>query len=101
MIDTRIKIVVQFHDFLYRFCAGGGTAIIELKLSQELSSVYQYPLFIVFFYIRKAYDNLDGEWILLTLAGYGEGPKLRGFLAVLWSCQEVVTLQNIFHGPQL
>ena len=35
VIDTRIKTVVQFHNFLHGFCAGRGaeTTIMDLKLS--------------------------------------------------------------------
>ena len=41
VIDTRINSVVQFHDFLHDFCAGGGTGdnIVELKLAQDLEIV--------------------------------------------------------------
>ena len=44
-----------------RFCAGkgAGTAILELKLAQELASVDQDPLLLVLLDLRKAYDNLD------------------------------------------
>ena len=56
VIDTCIKTVVQFHDVLHRFCAerGTGTIIMELKLAQELVSVDQDPLFLVFLDLRKA-----------------------------------------------
>ena len=61
MIGTWIKSVVQFHNALHRFCAGSrtGTSIMEIKLEQELASVYQYPLVLVLLYIWKAYKNLD------------------------------------------
>ena len=76
-----------------------GTAIMDLKIAQELASVEQYPLFLVFLDIRKACDNLDRGWLLQTLVGYGEGPKLRSLLAEFWSLQEIVNRQNVFHGP--
>ena len=46
VIDTQIKSVVQVHNVLHKFCArrGRGTAIMELKVAQELESVYQDPL---------------------------------------------------------
>ena len=87
VIDTRVKTVVQFHNFLHGFCAGRGaeTAIIELKLAQGLASVYQDPLFLLRVDKRKAYDNLDHGQILQTLAGYRAGPKLWGLLVGFWS----------------
>ena len=49
---------------------------MELKLLQELTSVYQDPIFLVFLGLRKAYDNLDRGRLLQVLEGYGAGPKL-------------------------
>ena len=65
-IYTRIKTVVKFHDVLHGFCAcrGRGAATMELKLAQELVSVDQYPLFLVFLYLSKAHENLDRGRIL-------------------------------------
>ena len=102
-IDTRIKSVVQFHNVLQGFCAGRGaeTAIMELKLVQDLESMDQDTLLLVFLDLRNSCNDLD-RWILLqTLEGYGSGPKLRGSLAEFWSRQELVTFQNGFHEPQL
>ena len=77
------------------------TAVIELKLSQGFTCVYQYPFYLIFLYLMKAYDNLDLGQQLQVLVGYKTGLKLRGLLVELWLCQEVVTSQNGFHGPQL
>ena len=61
VIDYRIKTVVQFYDVLHGFCAvrGAGTAIMELKIAQELASVDQDPLFLVFLYLINSCNNLD------------------------------------------
>ena len=66
VIDTQIRTVVQFHNVLHGFCAcrERGAAIMELKLAQELVSVDQYPLFLVFLYLSKAHENLDRGCIL-------------------------------------
>ena len=86
VIDTRIKVVVQFHDVLHRFraCRGRGAAIMELKLAQELVSVDQDPLFLVFLDLKKSHDNLYRGRILQTLAGYGMVPKLWCLLVEFW-----------------
>ena len=77
-----------------------GTARMELKLAQELASLDQYPLLLVFLDLSKAYDNLDQGRPLQTLAGYVAGPKPRGLLAEIWSRHKLVTFQNGLHGPQ-
>ena len=64
------------------FCTGRGTgtATVELKLAQELASVYQDPILLIFLDLRKMYDNLDRVRILKTSEGYGVGPKMWGIL---------------------
>ena len=95
-------MVVIFQDVLHGFCAirGTGTAIMDIKMAQELASIDQEPLFLVFLDLRKAYDTLDCVRILQTLDRYGVGPKIRGLLEELWEKQEVVTRQNVYHGPK-
>ena len=60
VIYNWIKRVVKFHDVMYGFCAGRGkgTAIMELKLAQDLASVEQDLLLLVFLDLRKACGNL-------------------------------------------
>ena len=82
IIDTCIKKFVMFHEVLHVFCVGRviGTAIMELNLTQELASVEQNPLLLVFLDLIKAYDNLDCGRLLKTLEGYRSGPKMWGIL---------------------
>ena len=49
LIDTCLHTILQLHDDLHGFRSGRGmgTAIIELKLAQELASIDQSPLFLV------------------------------------------------------
>ena len=92
---------MTLHNFIHVFHAGRvtGTVIMELILAQELASVDQAPIFLVFFDLRESYDNLDHGWILKTLGGYGAGPKICGIPVELWACKEVVIRQNGYHGP--
>ena len=101
-IYTRIKTVVKFHDVLHGFCTcrGRGAATMELKIAQELVSVDQYPLLLVFLDLRKACNNLERGRLLKKLVGYGMVPKLWCLLVKFWERQEVVTLQNRLHCPQ-
>ena len=61
LIYTRLHASLQLHDVLHCFGAGRGMGIfiMELKLSPELASIHQYPLFLVFLYLRKSYDTVD------------------------------------------
>ena len=58
LIDTCLQTSLQFHDVLHGFRSGRRevTVIMELKLTQDLSGIYQDPLFLVFLNLRKAYD---------------------------------------------
>ena len=50
LIDTHLQASLHMHDILYRFRSRRGTwmAIMELKLAQELASIDQSPLLLVF-----------------------------------------------------
>ena len=76
-----------------------GTAITELNPTQELASIYQYPLFLVFMYLKNAHDSVDQEFLIMTLEGYSAVPRLCGFLETFWFHQQVMPRHNGFHGP--
>ena len=61
-----------------------GTAILELKLAQEIASIDQDTLLLVFLDLQKAYDTVDCGHILTTLEVYGAGPFMSRLLAVFW-----------------
>ena len=61
-----------------------GTAIMELNMTHYLANIYQYPLFLLFLDLRKAYDMLNQVCLLNTMKGYGSGLRLTWMLAV-WS----------------
>ena len=67
---------------------------MEMKLEQELAIVYHDPLFLVFFDLRKAYDNVDRGHIIQTLEGYSAGPFLCGILETFWANQKLLPRKN-------
>ena len=78
VIYTRLRTSLQLHDVLHWFRdrIGTGKAIMKLDLTQELSSIYQDPLFLFFLDLRKAYDTVDQDRLLMTLELYCAGPCL-------------------------
>ena len=101
LIDTRLCTSLHMHDVLHGFRAGRGTgtAIMELKLNQDLASIDQEPLFLVFLDLWKAYNTVDRDLLLITLEGYGAGPRMCGLLETFWDCQNMVLRKNGFHSP--
>ena len=49
IIDTRIKMVVKFHDISNQFHSnrGTGTAIMDLNMAQEVESIHQGKMLLV------------------------------------------------------
>ena len=76
-----------------------GTAILELKLVQELDSIGQDTPLLVFLDPQKAYNAVDLSRLLTTLGGHGSVPQTCKLLAVFLDRQEVTTFQNSYHGP--
>ena len=54
IIDTRLREIISFHGFLHGLCVVRltGATILDLKLAQDLASIYQGPLFLVFLDLR-------------------------------------------------
>ena len=101
LIDTRLRASLQFHDILHGFWArrGTGTAIMELKIPQELASLDREPLFLVSLDIRKAYYTVDRESLVQTLEKYGAGTCVCQLLETFWAYQKAVPRHNGYHGP--
>ena len=69
IIDTHLYFSIHFHNVLPRFRTGGGTrtSTMEINISQDLDSIYQDPLFLVFLDLRKSYDTVDRDRLIRTL----------------------------------
>ena len=93
IIYTQIKTAVTFHSVLHglRASRGMGTEIMELKMVQEIASIYQDPLSLVSLDLRKSYNTLYCRIILHILEGYRAELKMWGLLAEFLENQEVVT----------
>ena len=77
IMDGRLKSI-ELHDCLHGFLAGRGTgtAITEVKLTQQLAYLDQAPLYGIFIDLRKAYDAMDRGRCTEIMKGYGVGPNI-------------------------
>ena len=101
IIDTRVWASIHFHYFIHRFRAGVGTCIVtmELNLAQGLIRFNQVPFFLVFLDLRKAYNKVYRGCFIRTLELNVTGPHMCKLIANFWAHQEVVTIENGYHGP--
>ena len=69
LIDTYLHASLQLQDVLHGFRdrRGRGMSLQELNIYQEITSIDQDPLFLVFLDLRKAYDTVDQEHLIITL----------------------------------
>ena len=60
-LHRRITASITFYKFLHIFRAGRGkgTATLEAKLIQQLASMREEVLYVIFLDLHKAYDALD------------------------------------------
>jgi hypothetical protein len=74
------------HDSLHGCCSkcGTGTAIIEVKLAQQLSYLELKPFYGVFLYLWKAFDAINRERSIMLLEGYGAGPWMIRLIRGYW-----------------
>ena len=73
---------ITYHAAHHGFRAGRGTgtATLEAKLLQQLASMREEVLYMIFLDLTKAYDALGRSRCLEILEGYGVGPKTRRLL---------------------
>jgi hypothetical protein len=83
---------LKLHNCLHGIlpCRGMGTAIMEVKLNQQLAWVDQAPLYQIYLDLKKAYDALNQTWCLEILEGYGVGPSLLCLQKQLWDNAKMV-----------
>ena len=85
LMDNQLK-TLALHDCLHGFPAGRGTgtAIMEVKLAQQLVYLKQVPLYGLFIDLRKAFNAMDRKRCLQILEDCGVGPKIRRLIQTFW-----------------
>jgi hypothetical protein len=77
---------------------GTGTAIMEVKLNQQLAWVDQAPLYQIYLDLKKAYNALDWMRCLEILAGYGVGLNLLHLQKHFWDGARMVCYAGGSYG---
>ena len=71
ILNRTFTASITFHNFLHGFQAGPGTGTttLEAKLIQQLASMREEVLYVIFLDLTKAYDALDRSRCLKILKG--------------------------------
>ena len=78
ILHRRLTAGIKLHDALHGFREGHGTgtATLEAKLLQQLSSMREEVLYVIFLDLTKVYDALDRSRSLEILKGYRVGDRV-------------------------
>ncbi len=63
---------------------GTGTAVIEVKRTQQLAHIEQALFYGIFIDLKKAFDAMNRELCLLILEGHGVGPNMHHLIRHFW-----------------
>ena len=77
LLNQNFTLEIVFHDVIhgFRIRCGAGTASLEAKLLQHLTSMREVVIHDIFMDLLKVYDDLDREKYLNILVGYNVGPR--------------------------
>ena len=93
IINLRLTASIVYHNFIHilRSGRGTGTATLKDKLIQQLVSMREDLLYVIFLDLHKSYDALDRDRCLEILEGYGMGPQACRILRTYWYWLWMVT----------
>ena len=79
ILNFRITASITFHNFFHGFWAGRGTGTttLEANLFQQLVTLREEILYVIFLDLHKAYDTLDRSRCLDILEGYSVVPPIQ------------------------
>ncbi len=85
IMDQQLN-ALPLHEALHgcRNRRGMGTAILEVKLAQQLAHLEQEPFYKVFLDLKKAFDAMDRERCLQILERYGARPNMVRLIRTFW-----------------
>ena len=90
IINLRIAASISFDNDVHGFWKRRGTytAIGERKLHMQMAACSSTTLYQIYLDLRKAYDSVSREKVLLLLAKYKIGKNLRRYIATIWEQQK-------------
>ena len=71
---------------------------VFIPIYQQLASMREEVLYVIFLGLTKAYDALDRSRTLEILKGYGVGDRVRRLLATYWERTTVVARAGQYYG---
>ena len=100
IINERLKSSTEFHDALHGFRAKRGTetTTIEANLLQQIYGMCQKTLCEIFLDLHKAYDALDREQTLNTMAYYGVRERMIRLLWQYWKGQKMAARESGYYS---
>ena len=100
ILNFRLAASINFHELLHGFraCRGTGTATLEAKLLQQLATLREEVMYLIFLDLHKLYDALDSSRCLEILERYGVGPQACWILRTYWSRLKVVARAGGYYG---
>ena len=92
ILHCQLTQAITYHDALHGFWegCGTGTATLEAKLLQQIASMREEVLYMIFLDLTKAYDALDRSKSLEILKGYRVGNRVRPLLREYWDKSTMV-----------
>ena len=100
IINIRMASAVSFDKDVHGFRKRRGTytAIGERKLRMQMAVCASTTIYQVYLDLRKAYDSIDRQRVLLILEKYKVGPNLRRYIAKIWEGQKYFLRQAGFYS---
>ena len=100
VINRRFTASITFHEVLHSFWVGciTGTATLDAKLLQQLVSMREEVLYVIFLDLHKAYGALDRDRCLEILEGYRLGPWDLRILQDYWCILQMVARVGVYYG---
>ena len=86
ILNSRFTASITYHDSLCGFQAscGTGTATLEVRLLQQVTTMREAVLHAIFLDLKNSYDALDRSSCLDIMEVYGVSPRSLRLLCRYW-----------------
>ena len=103
VINIRMSNTIDFCKEVHGFRRKRGchTAIGETKLQMQIAACQSETLYQIYLDLRKAYDSIARNRVLILLEKYGVGPNIRRYIHDIWDKQIFVLRQAQFYSDTI